>query len=142
MMAVLLTLVTNITFSQSFEEIKKQIEETERSSEALVRLQVDAYNAKDLDKFLSVYSDSVRVIQYPGKIKYVGKVKMKEQYKKLFELNPKLHCEITNRIVFGNKIIDRERITGYPDNWVYDALVIYTFVDNKISEVAFINQLD
>jgi hypothetical protein len=58
-----------------------------------------------------------------------------------------LKCEIANRIVFGNKVIDLEKLTGFdksggfPDNWVMDVLVVYTITNDLISEVCFVKQL-
>jgi len=137
-----------IVVGQTIQEVKDKIAQMESASEELVNAQLKGYNNKDIERFLDPYSDSVRIVQYPSSLRYKGKLVMKERYKKLFDANPKLHCGIVNRIIFGNKIVDRERITGFdksggfPDDWVMDALVIYTISNNSITEVCFVNQLD
>jgi hypothetical protein len=138
----------NALFGQSIEEIREKIRVTELKAEELVSEQLKGYNEKNIDLFLRPYSDSVKVYQYPNDSIYSGKSKMKEQYERMFTKHPNLNCEITNRIVFGDKVVDRERITGFdkaggfPDNWVMDALVIYTISGDKIMEVRFVSQLD
>ncbi len=145
---VLLMINFSFAFGQNMEEIREKIKQAEKASEELVKEQLAGYNDKDIDKFLRPYSDSVRVTTFPHTLNYIGKTKMKEIYKRLFKAHPKLKCEIVNRIIFGNKVVDRERITGFdkagrfPDNWVMDALAIYTVNNNVITEVCFVNQLD
>jgi hypothetical protein len=136
-----LLLVINISsFSQSKEEIDEKLRQVEKIGVQLVSDQLNAWNEKNIDKFLARYSDSVKVKAYPNTLNYVGKQTMKEKYKRSFESAPQLKCEIVKRIIFGNKIIDYERITGYKDNWVNEAVAIYTITNNVISEVCFLNK--
>jgi hypothetical protein len=65
---------------------------------------------------------------------------MRERYEGFFNATPLLKCEIVKRIVFGNKIIDYERITGYKDNWINETVAIYTITNKKISEVCFLDK--
>lgn len=147
-MVLLFVVSCNTVFGQSIEEIKEKIRVTELKSEELVNEQLKGYNEKNIDLFLNPYSDTVKIFQYPNDPIYSGKPKMKEQYERMFTKHPNLKCEITNRIIFGDKVVDRERITGFdkaggfPDNWVMDALVIYTISGDKITEVRFVSQLD
>jgi hypothetical protein len=142
------TSCVEVALGQTIQEVKNKITKMESISSELVDEQLNGYNAKDIEKFLHPYSDSVRIVQFPNTLRYSGKLIMRERYQKLFNANPKLRCEIVARIVYGNKIIDRERITGFdksggfPDDWVMDALVTYTISNNLITEVCFVNQLD
>ena len=45
---------------------------------------------------------------------------MRDNYKKLFSDSPNLHCEILNRIVLGNTVIDHEKVSGVRDLEPFD----------------------
>jgi len=100
---------------------------------ALVEQQAEAYNSRDLEAFLSPYSEDIELYEFPDKRHAVGKAAMREGYKPLFEKYPKLHCESLNRIVMGNTVIVHERVTGGPT--VIEAVAIYTVKDGKISRL-------
>jgi hypothetical protein len=127
-------------FSQKKEEMDEKLRQIEKIAVQLASDQLAAWNEKDIDKFLAAFSDSVKVKTYPNTLNYMGKQTMKEKYKHFFESAPQLKCEIVTRIVFGNKIIDHELITGYKDNWINEAVAIYTVTNNVISEVCFLNK--
>ena len=48
-----------------------------------------------------------------------------------------LHAEIVNRIAFGNKVIDHERITGVRDE-PFDVAAVYEVVDGLIARAWFL----
>jgi hypothetical protein len=79
----------------------------------LVEHQLAAYNARNLERFLEVFSDDIEVTRLPNTAPaIVGKAALGKFYaENRFNL-PDLHAEIVNRIVMGAKIIDHERITG------------------------------
>lgn len=101
----------------------------------VVQRQVNAYNDRDLDRFVAEYSDTIVVHRMPAtEPAIVGKVKFAEFYAtQRFNL-PRLHAEIVNRIVLGNKIIDHERITGVKSAPI-EIVVIYEVADNLIQHV-------
>ncbi len=74
---------------------------------AVVAAQVDAYNARDLDRFLKCYSPDA-VIEDGS-----GQVLMRGVYGQLFAQSPELHCEIRQRIRVGPYVVDEEAITGF-----------------------------
>jgi hypothetical protein len=90
-----------------------------------VQRQLDAYNARDLPRFLAEYSDDVLHFRPPAAQPVIaGKAAMAEHYAtKRFNL-PGLHAALVNRMVLGNKVIDHERITGIGDAPV-DAAVAF-----------------
>lgn len=104
---------------------------------ALVQRQLNAYNARNIDAFLEPYADDVELYNFPGKLLGKGKDSMRKDYEKMFNSLPDLHCEIKERIIQGNTIIDNERITGAGPN-VFEATSIYEIENNKISKVYFI----
>ena len=108
------------------------------SPENLVQQQLNAYNAGDIDAFLAPYSEDVEIYDFPSKLTNKGKSKIRPIYDNMFKNYPDLHCEIVNRTVLGNTVIDHERITGIPNIKPFDAIAIYKIKDNKIFQVYFI----
>lgn len=107
------------------------------SPEALAQRQLSAYNARDVEAFLEPYSDDVEVYDYPGKLLYTGKARMRERYTGLFAASPDLHCELLGRMVLGNVVIDHEHLRGHRDG-VTKAIAIYTVRDGRIVRVEFV----
>jgi hypothetical protein len=115
----------------AFEDGKAQQE----TPEQLVQRQLDAYNKRDIDAFMETYSDSVKLFQFPNRLTTKGKEQMRMGYKSFFEANPNLNCEIKNRIVQGNIVIDQERVTGLQNGAIIEATAIYVVEKGKIKEV-------
>lgn len=114
----------------------------EKEAIAVVNSQIEAYNDQNLDLFLSFYSDAVVLYGYPETINISGKSELKSAFETFFSNAPNLNCEITNRMVLGNKIIDQELVTGFSENDTDEmrAVAIYSIDDGKISEVRFIRK--
>ncbi len=108
----------------------------EQSAAGIVQNQLDAYNARDIDAFLHTYSDDVQVFNFPNELNYTGKEKMRENYANFFNSTPDLKCEIKNRIVIGNKVIDKEKVTA--NGATFSAVAIYEVKNGKIAKVTFI----
>ena len=105
-------------------------------AEDVVQQQLDAYNARDIDGFLATYSDDVQLFNFPAEKRSRGQEEMRKGYAGYFNDTPDLHCEIKNRIVIGNKVIDEEFITANGNN--FSAVAIYEVENGKISKVTFI----
>lgn len=105
--------------------------------EQLAQAQLDAYNGYDLEAFLAPYAEDVKVYQFPNTLQFEGKETMRTQYEFL-EKTPDLHCELVNRIVEGNTIIDHENVTIDKSKPPFKAIAIYKIKDGKIAEVYFI----
>jgi len=103
---------------------------------ALAQRQLNAYNLRNIDAFLEPYADDVEIYVYPDKLLYKGKETMKKQYLKMFESVPHLHCELKERIVQGNVVIDKEFVQ-FGDK-VIEAVAIYHIENDKIKKVFFI----
>lgn len=108
---------------------------SENDPETIVSKQVDAYNMRDLETFLSFYHDEIIIYSFPDEILMSGIDEIRPFYKSRFDNAPELHCEILERIVFGNYVFDYERITGIPDTGVVYALLIYEVIDSAIKNV-------
>jgi hypothetical protein len=108
----------------------------EASSEVPVQAQLEAYNSRDIDKFLEPYAEDVQVYDYPDKFLYQGKELMRKSYSSFFKTTPDLHCELKNRIIIRDKVIDEEAVTA--NGMLFHAVAIYEVKDGKITKVTFI----
>jgi hypothetical protein len=122
-------LVSSITFSQ------QPTIQTE-TPEKLAQKQLDGYNAHNIDAFVEPYADDVEIYNFPNTLLMKGKEEMRKSYQKYFESTPKLHCELKNRVVQGNTVIDHEYITGV--NTPFTAVAIYQIDNGKIKKVYFV----
>ena len=102
----------------------------------IVQRQVNAYNARDLEAFLSTYSEDVKIFNSDGKMTMEGHEAMRKVYDPIFESVTDLYCDITNRIAINNKVIDNEKVR-FRGQYV-DAVAMYTVEDGKIVRVDFI----
>ena len=112
------------------------VERTSRASpldpESVVQRQLEAYNARDLERFLAEYSDDVRVYRPPAvEPAIVGKAAFGEFYATQRFHHAGLHAELLNRIVLGGKIIDHERISGVGEQ-PFEVAVVYEVADGQI----------
>jgi hypothetical protein len=109
----------------------------EQKPEEIVQKQVEAYNSRDIEAFLSFYSEDVKIYTFPNKLESDGKVAMREGYASFFKNAKVLHCTIKNRIVQKNIVIDDEWVK-YNDT-EFGGIAIYEVENNKIVKVTFIN---
>ena len=108
--------------------------------EDLAQIQLNAYNAKDIEAFLAVYDDSVEVYEFPDKLMYVGLQKMREIYEPFFASATELHCKLVNRIVNNNYVIDRELVSGRLNKPDLNATARYEIEGQKIKKVWFLKK--
>ena len=104
--------------------------------EVIVKKQLDAYNARDIEAFLDTYSNNVVVYNFPNKMQFNGIAKMRSGYSDFFKSTPDLNCTIKNRIIIGNKVIDEEYLTVNGIN--FSAVAIYEVENDKIVKVTFL----
>jgi hypothetical protein len=103
--------------------------------------QLEAYNKRDIDRFLSCYHPNVKIEDGKGNLLMQGHEAMRAQYSVLFNSSPNLHAHLVNRIRVGNYVIDEEKITGriaegFPDR--LHAVAIYQVDSEKITHVRFL----
>lgn len=116
----------------------KRTDENEQIAIALADLQLKGYNDRNIEVFLSAYSDSVEVYGFPDTLWYTGKEEMRARYTDRFDSTPDLHCEIINRVVFGNQVIDHEKVTINRGEPIVNAVAIYQVSNGKIQKVWFL----
>lgn len=104
--------------------------------EIIVQKQLDAYNSRNIDAFVATYSDDAKVFDFPYEMRFEGSQKMREGYAGFFEKTLDLHCEIKNRMVVGNKVIDEEYLTI--NGQQISVVAIYEVENGKIAKVTFL----
>ena len=102
----------------------------------VVEKQLQAYNARDLDRFAATYSEDIRIWRMPAtEPSIVGQAQLREIYAKRFS-SPNLHATIVNRIATGDKVIDHERVVGIEAGPI-EAVAVYQVVNGLIAKVWF-----
>jgi hypothetical protein len=101
----------------------------------LADLQLAAYNAHNLEAFLGPYSEDVEIYDLStNKLQVKGKEDMRKQYSFLSTAD-KLHCNLLNRVVNGNFVIDHEEILT--NRGRFYGVAIYEAKEGKIVRVWF-----
>ncbi|MCB0399377.1 MAG: nuclear transport factor 2 family protein [Winogradskyella sp.] len=104
--------------------------------ENIVNEQLEAYNKRDIDEFSKTYAKDVKLYEFPENITSNGIEELEKRYQVIFQKVPDLNAEIMNRIVLGNKVIDKEKATI--NGKTYYAIAIYEVEDGLITKVTFI----
>jgi hypothetical protein len=105
------------------------------SPEAIVDAQLAAYNRRDVEGFLSYYSEDAKLYDHPNQLTESGKDQLRTRYQRSFG-NKDIRAVIVKRIVFDRFVVDHERITGRPDG-PFEAVAVYEIKDGKIVVVTF-----
>ena len=107
------------------------------SVEQPVQRQLEAYDARDLARFVAEYADDIQVFVPPATAPLLsGKAAFAEHYRKNRFGLPHLHAEVVQRIVSGHTVVDHERVTGLQAD-VVEAVAVYRITDGRISTVWF-----
>ncbi len=84
------------------------------------------------------YTDDIIAYEEDGTIIFEGKSAMEDRYTKLFS-NEGLHCELMNRMIMKNRVIDHERIIRKTGSEPFEAIAIYEINDEGlIKSVRFV----
>ena len=80
------------------------------SPEVVVQRQLDAYNARDLEAWLSTFADDAKQFLLEGELLAQGHSEIRDRARSRFsELN--LQATLIRRMVMGNIVIDHEDVT-------------------------------
>lgn len=108
------------------------------SHEDLVQRQVNAYNARDIDAFMACFSADCEIYEFEtGKLLMKGEAAMRDRYGKMFKELKTLHCKIENRILIGNKVLDKELVISLASFPVH-AVAVYEIKNGRIVKCWFI----
>lgn len=108
----------------------------------VVQRQLDAYNRRDLEAFLSVFTDDAQATELGAAAPTLtGKDQLRSRYRELFANSPELHSEVITRTGFAHVVVDLERITGRNGSReIYEVLAIYEVSHGLISRVHFVRR--
>ena len=113
-----------------------------RESLAVVEQLIKAYNARNIEEFIRVYSEDVEFYIFPDKLLFKGKEKLIARYGLMFKKLKCIHASPIKRIVHGDIVIDHELSETYSvdENIVdkrSDLISSYQVKDGKIIRVLF-----
>lgn len=101
-----------------------------------VQSHIEPFNKRDLEAFAAVFTDDVVVSRFPTEEMYTGKAAFKTNYSAFYAKTPEVHVEVTNRIVFGNTVIDEEKVTI--GKRIKRQATMYEVQNGKIKSMTFI----
>jgi hypothetical protein len=108
------------------------------SPEVVFQRQLDSYNAKDLDAWLSTYAEDAKQFELGGDLLAQGHEAIRARTAQRFE-EPNLHAVLLKRVVMGNVVIDHEDVVRtFPDGPGRVELVcVYVVEHGKIQSATF-----
>ena len=101
----------------------------------IARKQLDAYNAQDLDTYVSYFAEDCIVSGLNGVPTETSRDAIKARYAKAFAQFPQNRAVLKNRIAVGNTVVDHERVIRAPGGEEFEIIAIYTFRDGLIARV-------
>ena len=99
--------------------------------------QLDAYNAQDLDIYVSFFASDCVVSGLNDTPTETSRDAIKARYAKAFAQFPQNKAELKNRIAVGNSVVDHELVIRAPGGEQFEIIAIYTFRDGLIARVDF-----
>jgi uncharacterized protein (TIGR02246 family) len=104
---------------------------------AVAQKQLDAYNAQDLDTYVSYFAEDCVVGNLNGTPTETSREAIKARYAKAFATFPENKAELKNRIAVGNTVVDHELVIRKPGGEQFEIIAIYSFRDGLIARVDF-----
>jgi len=99
--------------------------------------QLDAYNAQDLDTYMTYFTQDCIVSGLNGTPTETSRDAIRARYAKAFAQFPQNKAELKNRIAVGNTVVDHELVIRAPGGEQFEIIAIYTFRDGLIARVDF-----
>ncbi|WP_223827174.1 nuclear transport factor 2 family protein [Undibacterium oligocarboniphilum] len=103
-----------------------------RSPGETVACQLDAYNAKQLEHFISCWAEDAEYYAHPATLLAKGRAAIRERHRQRF-LEPDLHGQLISRVVLGQQVIDHEIvIRNFPEGKGHVEVVCIYQVENGL----------
>jgi len=105
----------------------------------IVQQQLDAYNAKDLERLLLCYAPDAQQYTLHGELLAQGRDTMRARFALRFE-EPDLQARLLSRNIVGNVVVDQEIVTrNFPEGkGSIEMLCIYEIANNLIQKASFV----
>jgi hypothetical protein len=111
---------------------------------AIAEAMIAAYNAQDVDLYVSYMTDEASEANYRGAVVREGKEGTRAGLAKAFAVWPQNKAEIRQRQAIGNYVLFREYVTrgpstdGSPLVEPFEVIAVYSFEGDQCSRVEFI----
>lgn len=115
-----------------------------RSLTDIARAMIEAYNAQDVDKYVSYMTDDACEANYRGDVVREGKEGTRSGLAAAFARWPQNRAEIVEAQEIGSYVVFREHVTRGPATdgsdlvAPFDVIAIYTFEGDKCARVEFV----
>ena len=103
----------------------------------IAQKQLDAYNAQDLETYVSFFAEDCVVSGLNGVPTETSRAAITIRYAKAFAQFPENKAILKSRIAVGNTVVDHELVIRSPGGEQFEIIAIYTFKDGLISRVDF-----
>src|SRR5436190_2107747 len=109
------------------------------SPEAVVRRQLEAFNARDIEALMATYAEDAQQFEYPDTLLASGAAQLRARFEVRFQ-EPNLHARLINRAVIGQVVIDQEEVTRtFPEGaGTIELIAIYEVREGRIAAARFI----
>jgi len=108
--------------------------------ELVVRRQLDAFNARDLDAWAATYAADARQVEFPATLLAEGREAIRARTRPRMQ-DERLHARLTHRQVMGATVVDLETLTlTLPDGAVgeIDVACLYRVEQGLIRHATFV----
>ncbi|MDP9107545.1 MAG: nuclear transport factor 2 family protein [Pseudomonadota bacterium] len=105
-----------------------------KTPEQIVQAQLDAYNARDVERLLAIYADDAQFFEHPSTLLFAGSEQLRARFVERFA-EPDLYARLLHRTVLGNRVIDHEAITrNFVDGrGTLQVAMVYEVADQRIA---------
>ena len=103
----------------------------------IAQKQLDAYNAQDLDTYVSFFAEDCIVSGLNGQPTETSRDAIRARYAKAFAQFPANKAHLKSRIAVGNTVVDHEKVARAPGGEEFEIIAIYSFRDGLIARVDF-----
>ncbi|TFW09791.1 steroid delta-isomerase [Oxalobacteraceae bacterium OM1] len=104
----------------------------------IVQEQLEAYNAKDIERLLNTYAVDAEHYALHGELLAKGHDELRARFIARFG-EPDLHAKLMSRLVVGNIVADAEMVTrNFPEGLgSLEMLCVYEVVNGRIRKASF-----
>lgn len=105
----------------------------------VVKAQLDAYNAKDIEAFMAMWAEDAEIYAHPSTLLARGHTEIRARHLIRFQ-EPHLEAKLLHRMAVGNFVVDQERVTrDFPEGvGEIEVMAMYEVVDEKITKAWFV----
>lgn len=103
-----------------------------------VQMQLEAYNARDIDAFMRWWADDCQYYMFPDQRVAGNAAEIRERHMERFK-EPNLNGRLLHRMVVGNMVVDHETVTRtFADGpGEVDVICIYEVAGDRITKAWF-----